>query len=328
MKKEEFFSKLDLLYQNKEAFFFLCNYELDEFEIFTLKDISANKVYFQFPNGKHLPFEVENIEDNAEIIMHSFPESFEDYQKKFIHLQKEIFYGNSYLGNLTTRTPVHLSTTPTHLFLQGNAKYKVYFPQSFLSFSPESFVLIQGDTVHTFPMKGTVVDNNPDAKMWLLQNEKETAEHYTVVDLLRNDLNIVAENVKVVKFKEIIRIPTQGTPLLGMHSHISGTLKADYKGRPGSALARMLPAGSVTGAPKKKTVEILQAAENLRRNYYCGIAGYFCGNILETCVLIRFLEIENGLITAFSSGGGITADSNAWEEYQEMLSKIYVPLST
>ena len=92
----------------------------------------------------------------------------------------------------------------------------------------------------------------------------------------------------------------------------------------GSLLEKLLPAGSISGAPKKKTIEIINAAETHYRGYYTGIAGYFDGENIDTCVLIRLIEnTNNGLI--YKSGGGITCNSNPILEYQELIQKIYIP---
>jgi len=90
-------------------------------------------------------------------------------------------------------------------------------------------------------------------------------------------------------------------------------------------MAALLPAGSVTGAPKKKTVEIIRETENYDRGYYTGICGYFDGSRLDSGVMIRFIEKnENG--TIFKSGGGLTVYSDPEREYREMIDKVYVPI--
>jgi para-aminobenzoate synthetase component I len=103
-------------------------------------------------------------------------------------------------------------------------------------------------------------------------------------------------------------------------------LSPNYLSQLGDIIFAMLPAGSVTGAPKKKTLEIIENAENYDRGFYTGIAGYFDGQNLDSCVLIRFIENEKGQLF-YKSGGGITAQSNANDEYQELIDKIYVPVS-
>ena len=88
----------------------------------------------------------------------------------------------------------------------------------------------------------------------------------------------------------------------------------------------MLPAGSVTGAPKVKTLDIIKNAENYDRGFYTGVAGFFDGKELDSCVLIRYVEKNNGDLI-YKSGGGITSQSILEEEYQELIDKIYVPVS-
>ena len=175
-------------------------------------------------------------------------------------------------------------------------------------------------------MKGTIDATLPDAERLLLNNEKELAEHFTIVDLIRNDLSMVAKNVKVDRFRYIDHIKTHRHELLQMSSEISGELPENYHERIGDILFEVLPAGSVSGAPKKKTVEIIRAAEQYERGYYTGIFGIFDGENIDSGVMIRFIEqTTDGLI--YKSGGGITAKSNFEEEYQELIDKIYVPLA-
>ena len=174
-------------------------------------------------------------------------------------------------------------------------------------------------------MKGTIDANLPNAKKRLLENEKELAEHYTIVDLIRNDLSIVAKNVKVKKFQYIEHIKTHRKDLLQMSSEISGELDENWQHRMGEILMTMLPAGSISGAPKKKTLEIIKEAELYDRGYYTGIFGIFDGQNIDSGVMIRYIEKTNeGFI--YKSGGGITAKSNWEEEYQELIDKIYIPI--
>jgi para-aminobenzoate synthetase component 1 len=107
---------------------------------------------------------------------------------------------------------------------------------------------------------------------------------------------------------------------------ITGVLPHDYSSHIGDILYRILPAGSVTGAPKKRTVEIIREAETYKRGYYTGIMGYFDGINLDSGVMIRFIE-ETPSGKIFKSGGGITYQSNANDEYQEMIDKVYVPFT-
>jgi para-aminobenzoate synthetase component 1 len=151
------------------------------------------------------------------------------------------------------------------------------------------------------------------------------AEHFTIVDLIRNDLSQVANEVKVERFRYLDEIKTAGKNLLQVSSSIRGRLPVNYRSRLGEILFQLLPAGSVSGAPKKKTLEIIREAEKQNRGFYTGVAFYDDGQNLDSCVLIRFIEkLNQGLV--YRSGGGITTKSKARLEYQEMIDKIYVPL--
>jgi para-aminobenzoate synthetase component 1 len=112
--------------------------------------------------------------------------------------------------------------------------------------------------------------------------------------------------------------------LLQVSSEISGVLPEDYQNKIGDLLFGMLPAGSVTGAPKLQTLQIIRESENYERGYYTGVFGIFDGEDLDSAVMIRFIEkTDSGMV--FKSGGGITALSEAQTEYQEMIDKVYLP---
>lgn len=104
-------------------------------------------------------------------------------------------------------------------------------------------------------------------------------------------------------------------------------LPDDFNGNYGDLLLKLLPAGSVTGAPKPSTLKIIEEAEGYDRGYYTGVMGYFDGQNFESAVMIRFIEEQNGKFV-FKSGGGITALSNAKSEYQELVDKVYLPFKS
>jgi para-aminobenzoate synthetase component 1 len=174
-------------------------------------------------------------------------------------------------------------------------------------------------------MKGTINASVANARNQLLNSQKELAEHHTIVDLIRNDLSMVAKNVKVERFQYIDHIKTNRKQLLQMSSEISGELPKNYHQNLGEIIYKMLPAGSVSGAPKSKTIEVIKEAEQYERGFYTGVFGIFDGENIDSGVMIRFLEkTADGLI--YKSGGGITAKSNCDEEYQELIDKIYIPV--
>ena len=174
-------------------------------------------------------------------------------------------------------------------------------------------------------MKGTIDASVENASRQIMEDTKEIAEHNTIVDLIRNDMSLVAENVTVEKFRFLSHINAKNRNLWQVSSEITGDLPENYSEKIGDILAAMLPAGSVTGAPKKKTLQIIDETEGYERGYYTGIFGIFDGKNLDSCVLIRFIEIENDNLI-YKSGGGITFLSNAENEYDEMLKKVYVPI--
>lgn len=239
-------------------------------------------------------------------------------------MREELAAGNSYLLNLTYPTRIETDLSLEDVFHFTAARYRILVPGRFVCFSPELFVRIADGVISSRPMKGTISAAVPGAREKVLSDPKELAEHTTIVDLIRNDLNAVATGVAVERFRYVDAVPTNNGDILQVSSLITGRLPGDYRGRLGEILFELLPAGSVTGAPKRKTVEIIERTEPSPRGYYTGVAGYFDGTVLESCVLIRFIEeTADGLV--YRSGGGITVRSDAEAEYEEMVTKVYVP---
>ena len=252
------------------------------------------------------------------------PISIEEYAHSFHHVKENLRQGNSYLVNLTFPTPLQTNLSLSDIFDLSAAPYKLLKENEFVIFSPESFIQIKDDHIYSYPMKGTIDADLPDARKKILNNDKETWEHNTIVDLIRNDLAMVSNQVEVTKFKYLDLITTHRNRLYQMSSEIRGTLSADWRENLGEIIMKLLPAGSISGAPKKKTIQIIQDAEKIRRNFYTGVFGIFDGEKLDSAVNIRYVEKTNqGL--QYRSGGGITAMSNQMSEYQEMLDKVYVP---
>jgi len=158
-----------------------------------------------------------------------------------------------------------------------------------------------------------------------MADEKEMAEHVMVVDLLRNDLGMVAEKVRVKRFRYIDKIVTADKTLLQVSSHIEAKLDEEWPSRLGEIMDALLPAGSITGTPKKRTCEIIESVESHERGFFTGVFGVCDGKKLWSAVMIRYIErTSDGLV--YKSGGGITIDSDPQSEYREMIDKVYFPL--
>lgn len=219
---------------------------------------------------------------------------------------------------------------------------------SFVCFSPETFVRIKGGRIYSYPMKGTLDASLPNAEKLLMEDRKEAAEHATIVDLIRNDLSRVAEDVRVDKYRYIDVLHTNKGDILQTSSEISGRLPEDYPHHLGEILDAQLPAGSITGAPKDKTMQIIQEAEGYDRGFYTGIMGIYNQGELNSAVMIRFIEEETSPVDFevdgeknfkanegkkpkesrklyFKAGGGITSKSDCRREYEEVIQKIYLP---
>lgn len=302
---------------SKEPFFFTISYDLSKFYVKALKDLPSEIKY-------EINDKVSSKLTNKEKI-EKYPISYEEYKKKFDYIQENIKAGNSYLLNLTSQTQIDSEYSLDEIYEKANAKFKLKFFDDFVCFSPEKFIEIKKNKIYTYPMKGTIDASIPNAQAKILGDIKEMAEHTMVVDLLRNDLGIVSNKVRVDKFRYIDKINAGDKKLLQVSSKISGHLEDNWHEKIGDILTSLLPAGSITGTPKKKTVEILESIEGYDRDFYTGVFGIFDGKSLSSCVMIRFIQKDKDGKTYYKSGGGITCDSNAALEYEELIDKIYFP---
>lgn len=261
---------------------------------------------------------------NKAVTLRKFPISFDAYKRSFDAVIEEIQQGNTYLLNLTKPTPIQSNLTLLEMFHLAQARYKLYYKGEFICFSPESFIEIKNQQITTYPMKGTIDASLPNAKERLLDSAKELAEHTMVVDLLRNDLSMVAKEVRVERFRYIEKIQAGNKELLQTSSKIVGKLEANWQANLSTILTTLLPAGSISGTPKKSTCAIIDRVEEYERGFYSGVFGVFDGTSLKSAIMIRYIEQnEKGLM--YKSGGGITLDSDAHQEYQEMVDKVYIP---
>lgn len=381
--KQEIIDKINRLASQDEPFLFVINYQGDKAFIRQLSDINPEECLFDFEGRGNFSDEMKNNSEKiAEISWQIAPPLYEDYERSFDIVKNNIMAGNSYLTNLTCKVPVNCNLSLEDIFNQAKGKYKLLLRRKrnqaedkaqqkeeeeeaqnkadkkeenieeisnpFVCFSPETFVRIKYGRIYSYPMKGTLDASLPDAEKQLMEDRKEAAEHATIVDLIRNDLSRVAENVRVDKYRYIDVLHTNKGDILQTSSEISGSLPEDYRQHLGEILDTKLPAGSITGAPKDKTMQIIHEAEGYDRGFYTGIMGIYDQGELNSAVMIRFIEEENSPVDFeadgeknfkanegkepkesrelyFKAGGGITSKSDCRREYEEVIQKIYLP---
>lgn len=324
MTMKEFESTINTWGQQQVPFLFIVDFEMLCPVAILLNEVREGEVLYDINGRSNAP---QSSQSEKVIKLTPKPASFETYRNKFEKVFKHLERGDSYLANLTIRTEISVNAGLKELFYNSTAKYKLLLKDNLLVFSPEIFVQVKDKKIFSFPMKGTINASVPDAKEIILNDPKELAEHVTIVDLIRNDLSQVANNVSVTRFRYIDEIiSSHQNRLLQVSSEVVGDLNDSCLNNLGTLLVTLLPAGSVTGAPKQKTVEIIRQAEDEERGYYTGVFGIFDGRVLDSGVMIRFIEKENDKFF-FRSGGGITTQSVCEAEYQEVIDKIYVPVN-
>lgn len=311
-----FKQQLNFYGEKKEPFFFITNYDQTQYEVIPLNSL-PNDIQFEISDTPKINHHTTQLEKKYI--------SFEAYSKKFDLLKEEILNGNTYLANLTAQTQIKTKLSLNEIYTIANAKFKLFYKDKFVCFSPERFCEIYDNTIYTYPMKGTIDSKIPNAKEIILNDKKELAEHTMIVDLLRNDLSIVSKKVKVEKFRYCDYIQAGDKELIQISSKISGALEDTWENNIGEIITSLLPAGSITGTPKRKTVQILQEIEKYDRDYFTGVFGVYDGTKLDSSVIIRFIEKDSDGNYVYKSGGGITSDSCAKKEYQEMCDKVYIP---
>lgn len=314
------FEYINELGHNREPFFFLVDYEKSNIQAFPLSSLPSD-VHFQLDGFGSAPIpktvsscHMSNIE----------PVPKQQYAQAFETVKEQMQAGNTYLLNLTFPTSVQLDCNLLELYGALNAKFTCYFQNKFICFSPERFVRVEGSTIKAYPMKGTSLLCEDTTGDNLLHSDKEAAEHLMIVDLLRNDLNRVAKDITVNKFRYLEKIATNKGWLWQTSSEIAGRLEPDWHCKIGDILQSLLPAGSISGTPKPRTCDIIKAVEKEPRGYFSGVFGYFDGKNLDSAVIIRYIEKEKDRFF-YRSGGGLTIDSTVEQEYSEMFSKVYLP---
>ena len=251
------------------------------------------------------------------------------YKKSFQKIKQYIKDGHTYQINITHRMQGKTTVPPRLLFLEVLKKNPVDFAAylegdgfEILSASPERFVKITGRAIETCPIKGTrargeTKEEDERLKQELLTNVKEQAELDMITDLQRNDIGKVCQfgTVKVRGRRLISPCET----VWHTYSRITGQLRDAIQ--PVRALLSMLPGGSVTGCPKKRSLEIIDELEPYTRSVYCGTIGYIEPNgDIDFNIAIRTI-IKKGKKVYLSVGGGVVYDSDCEAEFRETLEK-------
>lgn len=255
--------------------------------------------------------------------------SIDEYNKKIDFIRSQIELGNTYQTNYTIQftAPFNQNAIDYYYFLQKNnqADYCAYLEFDdyyILSISPELFFKLDNKIITTKPMKGTTaraLTNQQDKQqLEFLFSEKNQAENMMIVDLLRNDLSRISKpgSVTVPKLFSAEKYPT----VWQLTSTIQGELNEDvnlFK-----IFQALFPCGSITGAPKTSTMQIIADIENSPRGIYCGTIGYIEPYMNKAMfnIPIRTLTIHNQQMH-YGVGGGITWDSTSKDEYSEILAK-------
>jgi anthranilate synthase component 1 len=251
------------------------------------------------------------------------------YEEGVRSLKNRIAAGDIYQANLSQRFEVDAAADPFTIYRAlryVNPSPYMYFIRmgslSIVGSSPEMLVRVEGRRVETHPIAGTRPRGRSDEDDLRLaeelkRNEKERAEHVMLVDLGRNDLGRVCEygSVRVPQFMSIERY----SHVMHLVSTVEGTL--DEARDRLDALVACFPAGTVSGAPKLRAMELVAEIEPTRREIYAGAVGYLdCAGNLDFCIAIRTITIAGGRASV-QAGAGIVADSNPAAEYEETKDK-------
>ncbi|HEY7044600.1 MAG TPA: anthranilate synthase component I family protein [Nocardioidaceae bacterium] len=258
------------------------------------------------------------------------------YAEAFVRVQSELRRGNSYEANLTYRSQVVSSLDALSAYRRlrriNPAPYAAYFTHhgvSLLSSSPERFARIEPDGwLETRPIKGTTprhedADADVEAAHRLRRDPKFRGENLMIVDLLRNDLSIVCD-VGTVEVADLMHVESYAT-VHQLVTTIRGRLRGDV--RPVQAISALFPGGSMTGAPKLRTMQIIAEVETTPRGAYSGALGWIGDDgRADLGIVIRSLVHRDGIYT-LGTGGGITVRSDCDEEYAESQWKLSAMLA-
>ena len=272
--------------------------------------------------------EKSEFQPDGKIIKQS--DTLEEYSEKVNKIKQYIIDGHVFQTVLSQRWTIETKQTGFELYKElrelNPSPYLYYFNYGefeVIGSSPEMIVKQQGSRVYTCPIAGTRrrgVDAEEDALLRdeLLRDEKERAEHVMLVDLARNDMGRISEfgTVKVTQFMEVQNY----SHVMHIVSMVEGKKKGEF--HPLDLVSSFLPAGTLSGAPKIRAMEIIDELESVRRGLYGGATGYidFSGD-MDFCITIRTMIKKKNRVY-LQAGAGIVADSVPENEYQECCNKV------
>ena len=281
----------------------------------------------------------ENTPELAELLLFPAPAA-EAYMGSVRARQHEIYEGNSYEVCLTAQTVARIQNPSPELFFElyrrqrahNSAPYAAYLrcgDFSVLSSSPERFLSVDTHrNAQTKPIKGTVPrgatpEEDEAAAAWLRSDPKTRAENLMIVDLLRNDLSLVSEP-HTVRVPVLMGVESYST----VHQLVSTVSSRLREGVSAVAAARAcFPGGSMTGAPKPSTMQIIEGLENRARGVYSGALGFVSADgSANLSIVIRTLVAHDDGTVTLAAGGAVVADSDPAAEYEEMLTKLRAAL--
>lgn len=280
-----------------------------------------------------------NAPELTELLLFPAPAA-EAYMDAIRASQHEIYEGNSYEVCLTAQTNARIPNPSPELFFElyrrqrahNSAPYAAYLrcgDFSVLSSSPERFLSVDTHrNAQTKPIKGTVPrgatpEEDAAAAAWLRTDEKTRAENLMIVDLLRNDLSLVSEP-HTVRVPVLMGVESYST----VHQLVSTVSSRLREGISAVAAARAcFPGGSMTGAPKPSTMQIIEGLEGRARGVYSGTLGFVSADgSANLSIVIRTLVAHDDGVVTLAAGGAIVADSDPTAEYEEMLTKLRAAL--
>lgn len=332
-KDEEGFKDLDLmLFDNVIAFDNLKQ------KIYIIANVRTNNIESDYANAKadiaaikDIILHGDVIEEEPAKVLGEFKPLFN--KEQFMAMVEKgkhyIFEGDIFQVVLSNRleAPMEGSLLDTYRMLRtvNPSPYMFYFAGTDVEVagsSPETLVKLENGVLHTFPLAGTRPRSEDEAEdkrreVELLADAKECAEHNMLVDLGRNDLGRISKfgTVEVEDYMSVLRY----SHVMHIGSTVRGEIRDEFDAI--DAVAAVLPAGTLSGAPKIRACEIINELEDNKRGIYGGAIGYidFTGN-LDTCIGIRLCYKKNGKVFV-RSGAGIVADSVPATEFEETINK-------